>query len=307
MLNNPPNPQNKIAKQAKTICQKILALLFACFGFVVFGIICASGNLIFIPIIALRLHRYKKVQYFSRDLVRYAWALFLWIMRLAKRISYSFKANESVVESAEKFAQESAKKSVEKSTKKSMIESKNKSKTTIDKISSAKPSQIIIANHPSLLDVVLLLANIPHINCVVKASLSKNIFLFGAIKASGYILNTANEELLQKSIESLKSGESLLIFPEGTRTKDKISFHKAASYIAIHGAKSLSAIFIKMHPKSLQKDSKWYNTPAQTLHYEISLESQIILDDFAKDKSDSLRVRALHEYLGNLYAPLNEC
>lgn len=303
MPNNSPNPQHKITKQAKTICQKILATLFACFGFGVFGIICASGNLIFIPIIALRLHRYKKVQYFSRDLVRYAWALFLWIMRLAKRVSYSFKANESIVELAEKFAQES----VEKSTKESMIESTNKSKTTIDKISSAKPSQIIIANHPSLLDVVLLLANIARINCVVKASLSKNIFLFGAIKASGYILNTANEELLQKSIDTLKSGESLLIFPEGTRTKDKISFHKAASYIAIHGAKSLSAIFIKMHPKSLQKDSKWYNTPAQTLHYEISLENQIILDDFAKDKSDSLRVRALHEYLGNLYAPLNEC
>lgn len=299
----PNNLHKAITKQAKTICQKIPAWLFACFGFVVFGIVCASGNLIFIPIIALRLHRYKKVQYFSRDLVRYAWALFLWIMRLAKRVSYSFKANESVVELAEKFAKES----VEKSTKESMIESTNKSKTTIDKISSAKPSQIIIANHPSLLDVVLLLANIARINCVVKASLSKNIFLFGAIKASGYILNTANEELLQKSIDALKSGESLLIFPEGTRTKDKISFHKAASYIAIHGAKSLSAIFIKMHPKSLQKDSKWYNTPAQTLHYEISLENQIILDDFAKDKSDSLRVRALHEYLGNLYAPLNEC
>lgn len=299
----PNNLHKAITKQAKTICQKILALLFACFGFVVFGIICASGNLIFIPIIALRLHHYKKVQYFSRDLVRYAWALFLWIMRLAKRVSYSFKANESVVELAEKFAQES----VEKSTKESMIESTNKSKTTIDKIPSTKPSQIIIANHPSLLDVVLLLANIARINCVVKASLSKNIFLLGAIKASGYILNTANEELLQKSIDALKSGESLLIFPEGTRTKDKISFHKAASYIAIHGAKSLSVIFIKMHPKSLQKDSKWYNTPAQTLHYEISLENQIILDDFAKDKSDSLRVRALHEYLGNLYAPLNEC
>lgn len=303
----PNNLHKAITKQAKTICQKMLALFFACFGFVVFGIICASGNLIFIPIIALRLHRYKKVQYFSRDLVRYAWALFLWIMSLANRVKFSFKANESVVESVEKFAQESAKKSVEKSTNESMIKSTNKAKSAIDKISSTKPSQIVIANHPSLLDVVLLLANIARINCVVKASLSKNIFLFGAIKASGYILNTANEELLQKSIDVLKNGESLLIFPEGTRTKDKISFHKAASYIAIHGAKSLSAIFIKMHPKSLQKDSKWYNTPAQTLRYEISLENQIILDDFAKDKSDSLRVRALHEYLRNLYAPLNEC
>lgn len=298
MLNNLQNPQNKSTKQTKTICQKMLATLFACFGFGVFGIICASGNLIFIPIIILRLHRYKKVQYFSRDLVRYAWALFLQIMRLANRVDYSIKQAELAGE----FTRESTK----KSTQESMIKSTNEAKTTIDKIYSYKPSQIIIANHPSLLDVVLLLANIARINCVVKASLSKNIFLFGAIKASGYILNTANEELLQKSIEALKGGESLLIFPEGTRTKNKISFHKAASYIAIHGAKSLSAIFIKMHPKSLQKDSKWYNTPTQTLHYEILLGNQIILDDFAKGKSDSLRVRALHEYLANLYAPLNE-
>lgn len=267
------------------MCQKILSLLFACFGFGVFGIICASGNLIFIPIITLRLHRYKKVQYFSRDLVGYAWALFLWIMKLTNRVSYRFTPTG-------KFAKQSLKQSA--------------NPTTIYKNTFNAPSQIIIANHPSLLDVVLLLATIPRINCVVKASLGKNIFLFGAIKASGYILNTANEELLQKSIDALKSGESLLIFPEGTRTKDKISFHKAASYIAIHGAKSLAAIFIKMHPKSLQKDSKWYNTPTQTLRYEISLQNQIILGDFAKDKSDSLRVRTLHEYLGNLYATLNE-
>lgn len=140
---------------------------------------------------------------------------------------------------------------------------------------------------------------------MIKASLAKNIFLFGAIKASGYILNTANEEILRQSIDALKMGESLLIFPEGTRTKDKIILHKAASYIAIHSAKNLSAIFIKMSPKSLQKDSKWYNTTTQTLRYELSLEAQITLDEFEKERVDSIRVRHLHEILSNLYHSLN--
>ena len=98
-------------------------------------------------------------------------------------------------------------------------------------------------------------------NCVVKASLGKNIFLAPAIKACGYIPNTANEELLQKSIDALKSGESLIIFPEGTRTAGEIVFHKAAAYIAVNSAKQLVAIGIKMDPPSLKKKRALVQNP----------------------------------------------
>ena len=270
----------KIKNATNNALDRFCRFFVASFLFGIFGIICGCGNLIFIPLILLRLHRYKKVQYFSRDLVRYAWRLFLWILCISKRLQYRFTIS-SQLQSSKKL---------------------QKTKT-LDNV--CNPSEIIIANHPSLLDVVLLIAHIPRINCVIKASLAKNIFLFGAIKASGYILNTANEELLRQSIDALKMGESLLIFPEGTRTKDKIILHKAASYIAIHSAKHLSAIFIKMSPKSLQKDSKWYNTTTQTLRYELSLEAQITLDEFEKDRVDSIRVRYLHETLSNLYHSLN--
>lgn len=255
-MNTSPNIRKWLNKASSLLC--------ACLCFGIFGIICSLGNLIFIPLILCRLHRFQKVRFFARDLVRFAWGLFLWILRILKRVQCDIKIQSTLNGS----------------------------------------SCVIIANHPSLLDVVLLIATIPRINCVVKHSLSKNFFLFGAIKASGYILNTANEELLQNSIDALKRGELLLIFPEGTRTKDKIVFHKAASYIALHGAKLLSAIFIKMSPQSLKKDSKWYNVPVQTLCYEISLQEQIKLDEFEATKIDSLRVRALHEYLGNIYTKL---
>ncbi len=257
-------------------------MLWACFGFGIFGIICSLGNVIFIPLILCRLHRFQKVQFFSRDLVRYAWALFLWILVISKRVEYVFDIANSA-----------------HSSKKRLF-------TTSSFKSLGRQGEIVIANHPSLLDVVLIIANVPRINCVIKASLAKNIFLFGAIKASGYILNTANEELLAQSIDALKRGESLLIFPEATRTKDKIIFHKAASYVAIHGAKSLSAIFIKMSQKSLHKDSKWYNVPLETLRYELHLQEQISLDEFEATKADSMRVRYLHQYLGNMYANLSK-
>lgn len=164
-----------------------------------------------------------------------------------------------------------------------------------------KEGAIIIANHPSLLDVVILLSHIRRANCVVKADLAKNIFLCGAIRAANYILNTANEEMLELSKNALRNGENLIIFPEGTRTKDKIFMQKGAFYIAINGAKELVALGIKMSPKSLKKGQSWYDTPKTTMKYEIGILQRLNLSEFENSKANPIRVRLLHEKMQNLY------
>lgn len=245
-----------------------IALIALCF--VLFGIICLVGNLFFIPLILLGLHRFAPIQNLSRDIVRFSWGFFLVCAKFLGVIDYKYSGFDKL------------------DSRKSKLDSRQK-------------SQILIANHPSLLDVVLIIARIGRLNCIVKDSLCKNPFLFAAIKASGYIPNTANEILLERSISALKKGESLLIFPEGTRTKDSIIFHKAASYIAINGAQNLSVIFIKMRPLALKKGEKWYDTPRETLRYSIDLKAILDLQTFAQDKPKSLRVRELHTILSQTY------
>lgn len=230
--------------------------------FVLFGGICLMGNLFFIPLILLKLQRFTFIQNLSRDIVRYSWRFFLWCAKIVGVIKYEYIGFE-------------------------------------DSCNDSSDSRIFIANHPSLLDVVLIIAKIRRINCVVKADLCKNPFLFAAIKASGYIPNTANEILLQNSLSALNRGESLLIFPEGTRTKDSIIFHKAASYIAINAAQSLAMIFIKMRPRSLKKGEKWYHT--QKMRYSIILRDIWDLQHFAPNKLNPLRVRELHKNLSEIY------
>ncbi len=232
--------------------------------FVIFGLICLIGNLFFIPLIALKLQRFTFIQNLSRDIVRFSWRFFLWCARILGVLNFAYSGFEK-----------------------------------LDSRHSHHKSRIFIANHPSLLDVVLIITKIRRINCVVKADLCKNPFLFAAIKASGYIPNTANEILLENSISALKNGESLLIFPEGTRTKDSIIFHKAASYIAINAAQSLAMIFIKMHPRSLQKGEKWYHT--QKMQYSLILRDIWDLRSFAPNKLNPLRVRELHKNLSEIY------
>ena len=227
-----------------------------------FGILCMLGNLFFIPIALLGLNRYKKVENFSRDLIFWAWRIFIGLLLLYGSVNAKF------------------------------LDIKNLAN---------KNSAIIIANHPSLLDIVLLLSHIKRANCIVKASLAKNIFLFAAIRAANYILNTENEQMLKLSQTALKNGENLIIFPEATRTKDTICMQKGAFYIAVNFAQELIALYIKMSPKSLKKGQAWYDTPKATLKYEIGILESIDLKEFESNRANPIRVRLLLKNIQSLY------
>lgn len=159
---------------------------------------------------------------------------------------------------------------------------------------------LIIANHPSLLDVVFLLSQIRGSNCVVKKELKKNIFLYPAIKCSHYITNEFNEEFLKQCIDVLQKGENLIIFPEGTRTVDKINMHKGAAYIAIYGASKIIPFYITIEPKCLGKYDKWYNLP-ENINYNIKPIEEVLIQDFESSNAASLRVRHLHTYIKSIY------
>ena len=229
------------------------------FLFLLFGIICLFGNLIFIPIILLNLQRFRVIKNFSRFLVRISWNFFL---KCTEIFGYQ-SSNYHILQNLNGL------------------------------------NSMIICNHPSLLDVVFFLAKVKNANCVVKKELKKNIFLYPAIKASGYILN--DDLFLENSIKSLKSGESLIVFPEGSRTKDEILMHKAAFFIAIKGAKNLIITTLTMNPRSLKKGQKWYETPKIKVKYDFKIDSEIDLEKFYANKPDTLRVRILTQEINKFY------
>ena len=83
---------------------------------------------------------------------------------------------------------------------------------------SAEGGLVVVANHPTLIDVVQLLAEVKHGNCIVKRALWNNPFIGGVVRATNYISNDDSEELLSRCVEALNKGETLVIFPEATRT-----------------------------------------------------------------------------------------
>lgn len=121
-----------------------------------------------------------------------------------------------------------------------------------------RPGQLILANHPSLLDVVLLISHYSEPNVLVKKDLLHNPSMKSQIIASGYIPNDESMEMLEEIDAVFKSGQSLLIFPEGTRTgwDGQVKMHRGAVSLGLRSASVITPVCIKMTPPNFKKGNR---------------------------------------------------
>jgi len=77
---------------------------------------------------------------------------------------------------------------------------------------------IVAANHPTMLDALVVVARLPRGACIMKAVLLRNIFLGTGARLARYIRNDAGRGMVRDAVASLKEGAQLVLFPEGTRT-----------------------------------------------------------------------------------------
>lgn len=77
---------------------------------------------------------------------------------------------------------------------------------------------IIVANHPSLLDALLLVSRLPDAVCIMKASLMDNPMFGAAARLANYIRNLNLLHVILHARQTLNEGAQVIIFPEGTRT-----------------------------------------------------------------------------------------
>lgn len=167
-----------------------------------------------------------------------------------------------------------------------------------------RKGQLIIANHPSLLDVVFVIAQIKSANCIVKSSLWRNPCMIGPVSAAGFIKNDDTTQMIEHGIEALKSGDCLVVFPEGTRTKpdQAIHFQRGAALMAIKGAEILTPVIITVSPSTLSKNEKWFNIPAKRFIMTMTVCDDIELASFRENNSPPIAARHLN---GSIMALFN--
>jgi 1-acyl-sn-glycerol-3-phosphate acyltransferase len=122
---------------------------------------------------------------------------------------------------------------------------------------------IIAANHPSMLDALLLVARLPRGVCIMKAALMRNIFLGPGARLARYIRNDSVRGMIRAAVASLREGGQLVFFPEGTRTTVRPinAFRPGFTLIAHKAQVPIQTVFIETDSPYLGKGWPIWRTP----------------------------------------------
>ncbi|MFC3533850.1 lysophospholipid acyltransferase family protein [Vogesella facilis] len=128
---------------------------------------------------------------------------------------------------------------------------------------------LLVPNHPSMIDAFLVLSRVPRAVCLMKASISSNLFLGAGAYLAGYVSNRHPEQMFRAAIRCVQQGNVLMIFPEGTRTTRQPvnDIGGSVALIARKAGAPLQTIIITSNSPYLSKGWKIWRPPLFPLIY----------------------------------------
>lgn len=163
---------------------------------------------------------------------------------------------------------------------------------------------VVVANHPTLIDIALLSAFIPRAQCIVKRELWDSPFLGPIMRGGGYIPNDLEPEALVRTCgAALAEGRSLIIFPEGTRSRPGVPlrFQRGFAHIATLLKADIQLAFISCTPPMLGKGVKWWAIPPSRPQFRISPAGWIRATSWQGDIHRSITARTIVRQLERVY------
>lgn len=144
---------------------------------------------------------------------------------------------------------------------------------------------LLVCNHPSLLDAVLLLGAYRGLTCVVKRSWYRSITLGPLLRQSAYLPGPArspehDDDVLSAMVMHLESGHALLVFPEGTRSLPEAMrrFRRGAVEAALRAQVPIVAVFLATDRPFLTKGEPAWKVIARLRPVRYELELLEVID-----------------------------
>lgn len=162
---------------------------------------------------------------------------------------------------------------------------------------------VIVANHQSFADIIIIYKTHMYFKWVAKKELLKVPFIGGLLWVNNHILLSRGafgsiKEVYRKAVGQLRKGVSMLFFPEGTRssTDEMGEFQNGAFKLAIKEKKPLLPIFIGGTREAIPKGGWIFKTkvsgrlvvlpPIDTSSYQVA--DYEALRDLARGKFQEL-------------------
>lgn len=221
---------------------RVLRSLLAIFCFILFGTGAGVISFVIFPFISLTKSEDKQKEAYS-EVIRKSWSFFAWVLSFTGVLNIH-------VSNREEFQNLSGK--------------------------------IVVANHPTFIDVVILISMIPKSTCLAKKETLSNP-LFRNIVKSIYIINDIDPDKLKLDTDRyLKEGFNIIIFPSGTRTKpgEDFKIHKGPAAIALNSGVEILPVKIKTDYPFLQKGQLFCDLGERVINYTVETGEIINPEDF---------------------------
>ena len=161
-----------------------------------------------------------------------------------------------------------------------------------------EPPVVIIANHPGLIDALLILSYFPNIACLGKSHLGKNYIMNFLFSSLGYVYNSSNEDIIENCAKIVEQGTNLLLFPEGTRSEfNKVGvFSRSPALIALKANSPIVPVIIKYSSPLLDKSCAWHGAARQCVNINIKIYPNFTAsrppEDFENQRDASIALTA---------------
>lgn len=169
-------------------------------------------------------------------------------------------------------------------------------------LASGRP-YVLIANHPSLIDLFFLLGSFDGLTCVAKGSWYKSLVLGPLLRQTHYLAGPGSgqeesEDMLGSMVAHLEHGHPLLVFPEGSRSHvDRLRrFHRGAVEAAVRARVPIIAVFLSIDRPYLMKGEPFWKVPSGTPRYALEIVDVIDTSSMAIEDAKNLNAELSARY-----------
>lgn len=163
---------------------------------------------------------------------------------------------------------------------------------------------LIVANHPTLIDAVLLLGLTEDAVVVAKRALAENPITGPAVRGAGYIVNADGPVLVADAARVFARHGRVLMFPESTRTPPGgvVRLQRGAANIAVRTGCRVVVVTIRVSNPLLYKGAAWHEMPIEMPRFDVEIRPPLEVGAIvAAHESLALAARDLNDRLQQMY------
>jgi 1-acyl-sn-glycerol-3-phosphate acyltransferase len=161
----------------------------------------------------------------------------------------------------------------------------------------AEGPAIVVANHPTYLDVMVLLSLTPRACCVVKNAHWRNPCFWGIVRAAEYVSNADATALVDAGAKQLAAGYTMIIFPEGTRSPAPNRLHafsRGFAHMALKAGAPIVPVLMDCDPPAFTRQMRWYNVPARAFRIRVNVLAPLgVAELAAHDTTTAIAARSV--------------